>query len=472
MARLMLLCFMLCNLFVLTVAAQQDSTLPVATPESAPAQTPEPLMRILADLPLRNQIPLLDNRFRIDDGIESITLVFFRRPGSASIVLVRPDGSKVFYNTAKQNNIRWFDGPSYDLIEITQPMPGPWQAVGRVLPESKILVLTDVALDVDPLPKPMVVGETFKLTARMLQDGKAINAREFKDILSLQVVFTSTNDKRYENFGRGMVEVANFRDDGRGYDISARDGIFTGEINLVFGQGEWIPRFIVRTPLYTREVEQSAVIIEPSPITLNVQMATTAEQSHIIMLDANSDLVDVDSLLFQGQIQYPDGDMQSFSLVEPTTTKQLQVDNRGHGSYILNMAVFGQMRDGREFVLNLPEERFLVAMLAQEAPDLGPADTVTEAAVEVAEPVATEVPWLWIILINLFILVLGAVAIWFVLSGKQFSRLMFWRKKTEPAATAAGNKTATAAKVDSTANKKSAKKKDGEDILDLSMPDG
>ena len=189
MARLVLCLFLS---LLLPVQAQDDNT----------PKRDEPGLTILEQLPTHNQIPLLNNRFRIDDGVKSITLVFFRRPGTASIVLVRPDGSKVFYNTAKQHNMRWHDAATYDLIEINEPMPGPWQAVGRILPESRILVLTDVELKVDPLPEALMVGETFKLTARLMDGESVVNARDFSEILTLQVLFISTNNREFDNFGR------------------------------------------------------------------------------------------------------------------------------------------------------------------------------------------------------------------------------------------------------------------------------
>lgn len=423
--------------------------------------------KMLEDLPVANQIPLLENRFRIDDGIESITMVLFRRPGTASVVLVRPDGSKVFYNTAKQHGIRWHDAASYDLIEITNPMPGPWQALGRILPESKILVLTDVELDVDPLPKSLMVGENFKLTARLKDGEQIVNARDFKDILTLQVIFISTNNKEHENFGRGIVEVATFRDDGRGYDASARDGIFTGEIKLNFGAGEWIPKYTVRTPLYTRELEQAPIVIEPAPVQLVITAASAEQSHHLVRLEPVSDLVDASKLLFQGQVSYPDGVVEAFSITEPGQAMQFAMENRGYGSYILNIGVFGQMTDGREFVLELPEERFLVTMQAREAPALAalpeetiaPDNPIPETAPE------TPFPWGWVIAINLLILTSGAVAIWFVWVGKPISMLLFWRKKNTKASTAAqGDASATP-------DKKAQKNNDSDDILDLSLPD-
>lgn len=69
-----------------------------------------------------NDIKLLDNRFRLDYAVEEVTMVFFREYGSAPVVLVRPDGSKVFQYTAVGQQVTWFDSPTYDMINIKKPM--------------------------------------------------------------------------------------------------------------------------------------------------------------------------------------------------------------------------------------------------------------------------------------------------------------------------------------------------------------
>mgnify|MGYP006148303009 FL=1 len=91
----------------LPLCAMQDA-LPDATPVTEAAETTEAVdektlhesgFTLLSDLPTKNQISLFDNRFRIDDKVEEITLLLFRRRGSASVVLVKPDGSKIHFNT-------------------------------------------------------------------------------------------------------------------------------------------------------------------------------------------------------------------------------------------------------------------------------------------------------------------------------------------------------------------------------------
>ncbi|MDX1538063.1 TIGR03503 family protein [Arsukibacterium sp.] len=429
---------------------------------------------LLGDLPTKNQIPFFDNRFRIDSEVETITLLIFRRPGSASVVLVRPDGSKLHFNTAEENQIRWHDAASYDLIEINNPMPGPWQAIGRILPQSRIMVLTDIKLDVDPLPDNLMVGETVKVTARLLDGGAAVTARDFREVLTLEVIFISTNNAEFDNFGRGIIQVATFRDDGRGFDERARDGIFTGEFKLDFVAGEWTPKYIVRTALYTRELEQQPVILKPAPINPEVELAASETGNHQVEFLITEPGVEAASLLIQGRVRYPDGSVDQYALnAQDNPDNTLSVLNKGFGSYILDIAVFGNWQDGREFMLTMPELSFVVNQQTFAAPELEqlPEQVLAELNVEQAEP-EPGFPWGLVIGINLFILITGSLAIWLIMSGKRPSALLFWRKKPVVAvSTAKPSDRAANTTKNATSQTKAQKNNDLDDILDLSLPD-
>lgn len=478
MAKL-ICCLML--LLALPVWAQQ------AEPQSQEAITPQQVEQalqehgfaLLNDLPVKNQIPLFDNRFRVDDNVEEITLLLFRRRGSASVVLVKPDGSKIHFNTAEAQQVRWHDASSYDLIQIKNPMPGPWQAIGRLLPESRIMLLTEIRLQVDPLPANLMVGETVKISAKLTNGDEPITAKDFNEVLALEVIFASTNNAEYDNFGRGVVQVAQFRDDGKGYDERARDGVFTGEFQLRFVAGEWTPKYIVRTPLYTREVQQAPVVLKPAPIVADITASPAVpddkpEQEaipHQVLFKVTDASVNAESVLLQGRVRYPNGEVDSFALNEPgSAPRELKLHNRGHGSYILEVSAFGTMQDGREFMLNLPEVSFVVNRPVVEAVVLEelPQHIKDEIAKENAPP-EPEFPWVLVILANLVILGGGGVAIWLVMTDRKLADLMFWRKK--PVAVSSTAKPAAAAAATDKNAPNVQKNNDMDDILDLTLPD-
>lgn len=462
-----------------------------------------------------NQIPLLNNRFRIDFAVEEITIVFFRKKGSPSVVLVKPDGSKVYARTAKEQNMQWFDDKTYDLIKIKNPTPGPWQAVGDILPESRIMVLTDIDLQVDPLPKDMMLGEHLKVTARLTNGGKPINARDFRDILQLDVLLISTQKPEYDNANSTVIEFTKFLDDGKNFDERPRDAIFTGEFNLTMQAGEWVPKYIVTTPLYTRELLQDPIVVVRTPIETSYVEAKTEDDKHLVTYKVTEGPFDPDSLMVQGRLRFPSGEVQSFTLNETKgDSRVLEVVNAGTGTYRIEQMIYGKTKSGREVVIALPEYTFAAIGPKVEVPKdavkpkasadaaaagaeggstdaaaagnaaaggtvVGEAADAAASNSPAAEPPA-EFPWGTVIAVNMIILLVGGVVVVVSLFPDTAASLRMVAAKLNPAGLLKKRKTDDAAAVGGAENaaansdavaKKSAKNQASDDILDLSLPD-
>ena len=142
-----------------------------------------------ADDNVTNQIPYFNNRFRIDEQLDEVTLLFYRRSGTQPVILVRPDGSKLNVNSAPKDDVQWFDDRTFDMIKIKSPMIGPWQVIGQVQPKSKIMVISEILLDVTPLPDIVLQGETLKMDGRLFNGEMAIDDPAFNDVLMLDVDF-------------------------------------------------------------------------------------------------------------------------------------------------------------------------------------------------------------------------------------------------------------------------------------------
>jgi uncharacterized protein (TIGR03503 family) len=460
--------------FSLQLLAQES-----ATTTEVPEVTEDPTgLSLLPDLPAKNQIPLFDNRFRIDYEVEEITMVFFRKRGSPSVVLVKPDGSKINVVSASDQEVEWFDDKTYDLIKIKKPTPGPWQALGQILPESKIMVLTDIELKVDPLPDHLMVGETIKVTATLTNGGKAIVAKDFRDLLRLDVLFISSNNAEYENFGAGVIELTTLADDGRNFDEKPRDGIFTGEFRLEMKPGQWQPKFVVKTPLYTREVVQEPVIVHKSPISYQVAQAKKVEELHWLTFKVTDPVINPQSVALQGKIRFPNNEIQSFTLGESAEVdKKLKIVNYASGTYKVESTLFAQTVTGRNVVITLPVASFVAEAIEPEpvAPvtTADPAPTAAAGAPEIADPKSTVVteeekpfPWLLVILSNIIILGGGGFAIWMVATDRSFKTLFSKKKDAMPVDTLV-MPGASEAKM-SGAGQKNSK---SNDILELSLPD-
>ncbi|WP_223857981.1 TIGR03503 family protein [Salinimonas profundi] len=310
----------------------------------------------------QNSITLLQNRFRVDYNVDEVTMVFFRDYGSAPVVLVRPDGSKIYQSRAEEENVKWYDDAAFDMITIKNPVPGPWQAVGQIKPDSRIMIISDVSLHAEPLPPTIFSGEILKQTAYLSNGDEPINQPEFRDVVKLEIELVSTNNPNYDNFGADNAIIATFEDNGRGMDERPLDGTFTGQFNLSVAAGEWKPVFRVVTPMYTREQVDPNLILYPNPVKLDVVMASGDENYHTLMIDVNREQVDIQSILVDGKIRYPNGDIQNFSLTEPSPAARSQrILALDEGQFRAKLTVYGKTIDGRDFILDVPPYTFQAA---------------------------------------------------------------------------------------------------------------
>jgi uncharacterized protein (TIGR03503 family) len=381
----------------------------------------------------QNSVLLLNNRFRVDSDVDEVTMVFFRDRGSAPVVLVRPDGSKLFIeNDEEDPNVQWYETQTYDMITIKKPMPGPWQAVGQVLEGSKVMVIADIVLDAQPIPRHIYSGEIIKQTAVLKNNGKQVDFSPFRDVVSLTIDFVSNNNPNYENFGLGSRTIARFQDNGEGLDEIAGDGVFTGQFNLSIPSGEWRPTFIIRTPMYNREQINETVILHPNPIFINVNVDETNEADHVIMVDTDGKHIKLDSLLLDGKVTHPNGDTDNVTMTETNDlVKVIKVKNNGFGIYRIKLTAFATTADGREVIINVPEHTFVT--IAPPEPEPIPIPTlepsVNNTSLEPVPRIAmTPEKDTWtatdtvsfIIAINLFILVFGGIGIFLVLNKRKY----------------------------------------------------
>ena len=328
---------------------------------SAHAQQMPAEIEYYVDDNVTNQIPYFDNRFRIDEQLDEVTLLFYHRSGAQPIILVRPDGSKLNINNYPEDKVQWFDDSTFDMVKIKSPMIGPWQVIGEVQPNSKIMVVSEIRLEVTPLPEIILQGETLKMSGRLFNGEMAIDNPSFKNVLALDVDFFSTNNSAYDNFGAEPVKLASFRDDGRDLDEHANDSLFTGEFELDFAPGEWEPIYIVRMPMATRELRQKPIVVQKNPISIAVATTEDENGAHIATFTIDDSFVKADSILIQGKITFPDRQVEPFTVTQEQGLKRTyKIAFTEPGVHRIKIGVFGDTINGREFRAILPEFTFNV----------------------------------------------------------------------------------------------------------------
>ncbi|HCH5093979.1 TIGR03503 family protein [Vibrio parahaemolyticus] len=251
---------------------------------------------------------LLDNRFRVDPTIEQITFLVYREQSSQPVVLVRPDGKK-YYAWGSYDNVRWYQEPSLDIISVDNPMPGPWQAVGKVTPKNNIRLISHLKLSTDVFPNRLYNGEALKFTARLTSDDKPLVLRDFLDRVNLRVTFTKfveNEDELIKEARPVPMIIGEFSDDGRGLDEQAGDGVFTVQLLIEVEPGKYRARITSGNGVFLRAQEQ-VILVYPNPVSRTFIQSRSPEKPHQLVVSGEQGMIAPGSIAVNVEQNAPDG---------------------------------------------------------------------------------------------------------------------------------------------------------------------
>ncbi|WCE30438.1 TIGR03503 family protein [Vibrio sp. SCSIO 43137] len=279
---------------------------------------------------------LLDNRFRVDPTIDQISFLVYRKNRSKSVVLVRPDGKK-YYAWNHPDNVSWYEESALDIISIENPMPGPWQAVGKVTPRNNILLLSNLKLSVEKFPSRLYQTERLKFTARLTQNGDPLVVQDFLNRVRLKVTFVhhvEDPDNPELTEVPETIELGSFMDNGEGLDEVAGDGVFTVELPIEVNPGKYRAIITSGNGVFLRSVEQS-VLVYPSPVQV------TFIQSHEENVDHSMTVSGEMGLVLPGSIA------AHFEMVNPAGAKIIEESSVEKEALSTTFAIKNDMTPGR-----------------------------------------------------------------------------------------------------------------------------
>ncbi len=257
------------------------------------AETPEDLLRAFLGALDRivpgELVPLEDKRFTIDGSVEEFTALVFHGPDDSAPVLIAPDGQR--YSLADKaslpEGVRWEHQPRYDLITVTDPEAGQWRIEGQVGVDSRITVVSDLALVSRPLPATLYRGFGYSLAASLVDGARDVAEQDFLATLDGNARLVPENeggaDAKEESAARsagmaadtGVVTTAQQRGlerDGAEFNVNMPPPQQLGGARLTLtikGQRDGAP--------FARQLSQRTSVVDPllvEPIGGNAQNAT------------------------------------------------------------------------------------------------------------------------------------------------------------------------------------------------------
>jgi uncharacterized protein YegL len=183
------------------------------------------------------RVPLENNGFMVDASIKEFTALIFRKPGNDKTVLVSPDG-KDFSDTSAPDNINWYRTDKYDLITASNPKAGQWKIKTEIAPESRVTVVSNLQLVVEPLKNNLHMADQLTVSYVFQENGNTITNKDFLKLLDA----TATITKVGGDAGLPQGFPNNLPDDGR-YQQTLGNFLEAGDYEvLLFVDGKTFKR--------------------------------------------------------------------------------------------------------------------------------------------------------------------------------------------------------------------------------------
>lgn len=295
-----------------------------------------------------NDIPLLDNRFRIDPYTEQITIILNHSAGPQMVVLIRPDGSKMYYQRHPES-VGWVSSSERDIITIDKPMAGPWQAVAELDSNNRIRLISDVKLQTNRLPLKLYSQEYITTHATLYLDNELMTNQAYLADAKLSVSL----------IGGASQKLVLFKDDGKGYDALPFDGQLTSHIYVDLLPGRYLLNIRTKNDVFLRNANKDAVVFLP-PITYvaNYEEAGSEEVTLVFRVDPQE--IDPASVTIDGTIKNGSKRLVDQFIVHSNET--ISPENifsikktLTYGAFTFSAKAFATTRSGREIELQLPE---------------------------------------------------------------------------------------------------------------------
>lgn len=205
-------------------------------------------------------LPLIDNKVLVDESIQELTLLIFRKENAPATMLVTPDG--VTFDQARlPPNARWHKDARYDLVTIDKPMTGTWHVNADIDPDNRVMVVSNLRVVATQLPNQILQDDVYDLLVRFTEKNRAIMSKDFLHFLKVNVL---------ENSDRGEPSERLLLDNGRDGDITAGDGIFSAQLDTTGKNGRRTIIIDVDGTTFKRQHRQDVEVVE-SPVIADIR---------------------------------------------------------------------------------------------------------------------------------------------------------------------------------------------------------
>ena len=239
-------------------------------------------MRIFDIATPRDELPLIDNKVKVDSSIKEITFLTFRDDKSKNTIIISPSGKK-YDNKKNSSDVIWHSEKRYDLVTIKTPETGVWSIDAAINPDNRAMIVTNLRLIANKLPDNILTDDKISFYAHLETDNKIITRREFLHFVRMSIKY-SNKKNRYS---------IKLKDDGKGIDKNKKDGIYSAEIKKISGLGAHTFELSVNGTTFKRKNTQQINIVK-HPVIIDIKK--TQHNNILVSIIPYQSLIDMETL--------------------------------------------------------------------------------------------------------------------------------------------------------------------------------
>ena len=234
-------------------------------------------------------LPLRGNTVQVDGSISEMTLLIFHQPAAKPTRIQMPNGV-IISQIDKPEHIKWHGEQDYDLITIQRPIEGAWKVDAKTDPDNRVVVVTDLKLETDPLPANLSVNDSQKIDIRLREKGDTVINNDFLHFIKV----TAT---QFDDHGR-QEQTWTLLDNGMREDRRENDGVYTLRLGTPLMTGHHEVVIDVDGKTFNRQQRLSFEAFA-QPVITAVETNTEGALLYVSPIDG---LIDADSMQVSARV--------------------------------------------------------------------------------------------------------------------------------------------------------------------------
>ncbi|MCP4390542.1 MAG: VWA domain-containing protein [Gammaproteobacteria bacterium] len=312
-------------------------------------------------------VALTGREFPVDASIREMTLLIFRSANSQPTILIPPDSPAI--SAQKPRSTRWRSDQGYDLITVKDPQAGTWRIDAEMDPDNRLMVVTDLKLEVGGMPAYSNPRDVHKFTAELFNRDKKISKNSFLRFVDFELTHIDADgsEKKYP------LAHSSAREDKGQYLLQLEQTLAEGAHSFIVSADS---RTFNRSKRFDMQVQW------PVEVKIEPQQQAGVYQ---LKLRAREEYLKPDGMVANVDIEAPDGSRDSLELEDSAGWLQTRVETSQAGLYRAHIMVSAQNHATEIYDIDLGSFSMLGVYRAPPAGEAA-AEEVQAPAPVISEP--------------------------------------------------------------------------------------